>query len=566
MSSLSSRILVLQLARFGDIFQTWPVLKALQRTNPSDELHVLVRPRFKAALEGLPGIFIHVIPTADLIKPIVCGLGEKESLEHLDSFLQKLKELQFDRIINLSFSPASSYLTDLLADAPTEVSGYTRHSDGFLAIPDDPSAYFYAQVGVGRFNRYHLTELFAAVANVELIKEDFCYSLGEQRTHPRSGILVHMGASQTEKMYPPELWVDVLNGLLSALPDTKVTLIGSSDERNLADTVIPKIKKNQIENKVGDTNFAELFDLMYGSSLLIGSDSAPVHMAALTQLPVLNLSSSTVNFWETGPMSEGSRVLYADEIYQIQPKQIVDQAKSMLLKQEPVGPCLVRGAWEQGFVPYGISQSDFEWRLIQALYTGTPFPECNSSAQKISFQRLFELAELALAQLARWESPAKNEAAKILASVDEMLMTVAQLCPSIDPVVQWFQTQRLRLPPSQPEQTLASTIQLFEELLWVVAVYHPSKGASQAETRSRAIEMCGFCAPALREYDFASIEGKFQALVSTLQELSRYSEDLAGNSWSDVLAKMQQALVQQDFIELADQLEHELRPALLEGA
>ena len=50
------RILVLQLARFGDIFQTWPTLKALRRQHPESEIHFLVRSRFSEAASGLTGI------------------------------------------------------------------------------------------------------------------------------------------------------------------------------------------------------------------------------------------------------------------------------------------------------------------------------------------------------------------------------------------------------------------------------------------------------------------------------------------------------------------------------
>src|SRR5205807_1295099 len=82
--------------------------------------------------------------------------GEPLEASHaeLKSFLQPLCEANFDTIINLSFSPASSFLTDYLASSRTDVRGYTRHSDGHFNIPDDTSAYFYAQVGIGRANRY----------------------------------------------------------------------------------------------------------------------------------------------------------------------------------------------------------------------------------------------------------------------------------------------------------------------------------------------------------------------------------------------------------------------------
>ena len=180
------RTLVLQLARFGDIYQTWPVLRALK--SAGHEVHVLVRQRFQGALEGLD-VVTHALPTADVLAPVFEHEDEHAAIGNLERFLDPLVALEFDRIINLSFSPLSSYLSDWLTHAHTTVSGYTRHADGFLAIPDDASAYFYAQVGVGRPNRYHLTEVFAAVAGVE-IKEEAITNARKNR------ICMHLGASQ----------------------------------------------------------------------------------------------------------------------------------------------------------------------------------------------------------------------------------------------------------------------------------------------------------------------------------------------------------------------------------
>ena len=233
------RILVLQLARFGDIYQSWPTLHALQRRYPESELHVLVRSRFRDALNDFPGITIHALPTAEILTPILAGGTEDEANQRLLAFLEPLRGLQFDLIVNLSFSPMSSYLADLLAPANCSIRGYCRMSDGHLRLPDDASAYFYAQVGIGRWNRYHITDIFAAVAGVELKDEDFAWA-PPQSSGPRRGVLVHLGASTLEKTYAPELWVQALCSLVKATTET-VTLIGSPSEVALSETVARQV-------------------------------------------------------------------------------------------------------------------------------------------------------------------------------------------------------------------------------------------------------------------------------------------------------------------------------------
>src|SRR5690606_22623331 len=120
----------------GDIFQTWPTLNALRRNYPEAEIHFLVRDRFQAATEGLRSVDqVLVLPNPEIFEPLFSPHPSvEESLKRVDAFLQNLRAENYDRILNLSFSPASSFLVDAITNLQTEVSGYTRHRDGFLAI------------------------------------------------------------------------------------------------------------------------------------------------------------------------------------------------------------------------------------------------------------------------------------------------------------------------------------------------------------------------------------------------------------------------------------------------
>jgi ADP-heptose:LPS heptosyltransferase len=539
------RILVIQLARFGDIYQSWPVLRALKRTHPQAEVHLLVRTRFQAATTGLNGITVHCLPTAEFIAPLLSSA--EDVLSPMVKFTEDLAALKFTQIYNLSFSPASSYLTDILSEGGASVAGYTRHSDGFFSIPDDTSAYFYAQVGIGRSNRYHLTEIFAAVCGVSLHTEDFNENKAFTREHR---VLVHIGASQIEKAYPAELWGEALKTLRD-IYDGEVILIGSRDERVMADAIA---QISGASNRVGETTLPELQNLIATSELLIGADSAPIHMATLTATKVLNLSSDTVSFWETGPMGAGSRVLHEKTIAQIAPGRVAAEALALIDGRPPQGPSYERHA--DGFIAVGKDDADFNWQLIQALYTGSEYPKTTDNGALIAFQRLFELAELALTQLARWQE-SKSTAAQILARVDEMLEELPRLNGHVVPVIQWFQTQRLRLPPGSESETLQATRKLFEELLWIAAVYRPQRSFEDEATR--AAQLCAQLAPRLREFEFHAVESEFQTMVASFHELARHSTKVGARAWSSVLADLNAALDRRDLIELADQLEFELQ-------
>lgn len=550
------RTLVLQLARFGDIYQTWPALKALVRRG--DEVHVLVRERFKDALQGLEGITVHTLPTADLIGALIEGGDAELSMAAMRAFADGLSAGGYQRVVNLSFSPFSSFLTEYIAAEKAEVRGYSRFSDGYLSIPDDSSAYFYAQAEIGGANRFHITDIFAAVAGVELKPEDFAGLIGPSPRERR--VIVHLGASQALRIYPGELWISALKSAV-AMSSAEWILVGSPDEIALSETVVNAVKHSRLTSRVGQTKLPELMQLIASSSLVIGCDSAPSQMASLTQTPVLQLTSAVANFWTTGPTSPGSRIIYANALQDIAPERIAEEADAMLRGLEPKGPCAIRTSVVGSYTLHDLEFDDFSWNLIQALYTDASYPQTTQLADKIAFQRIFELSELALVNLKAVSEPAQQKTASAnLAGIDQMISEIGKIHKRINPLVQWFETQRLRIPPGTMEQTLMATEKIFEDLQLIASVYR--RFANPEEAGRNATELCKKLAPALREFEFNTVESEFQDLVSSLHELSRHSTKVGERKWSELLSGLNEALDRRDFIEIADQLEYVLVPAL----
>lgn len=547
------RTLVLQLARFGDIYQTWPTLSAIQRAHPGSELHVLVRQRFAGALKGFGDIVVHTLPTLNILESVYNDGEEGPALARLDEFLEPLHALGFDQIVNLSFSPVSSYLTDILASEKCEVRGYTRHADGYLNIPDDASAYFYAQAEIGGFNRFHITQIFASVAGVDLRQEDFQFVHRAKKNQ----IVVHMGASQVARVYPAEKWVRALK--MVAQSPYEIYLVGGPDEHNLAETVRQRIGAPNVTNLAGQTDWSALIELIADSKLFIGCDSGPAQIPGLTQTPVLHLTSDTANFWTTGPTSGGSRVIYEKNLSQIEPHRIAHEAIGMLRGQEPTQPCAIRADALGEYQLHDLEFDDFSWNLIRALYTGAEYPRTENESDLLAIQRLFEVGELALAQIDDWRNPrGVDQRAEILAQVDLMISEIGKLNPRINPLVQWFETERLRIAPH--EDVLKRTRQLFIDLMTISAVYRRFKDPRSESLR--AAELCRKCAPAMREFQLKNVQDDFQHLVSTLHELARHSTKVGGSSWSAALSDLNGALERRDLIEVADQLEYVLVPAL----
>jgi heptosyltransferase III len=483
------KILVLQLARLGDIYQTWPTLRALHRSFPGAEVHFLTRTKFAAAAPRDPGL-VHrhwTLDTREVLTPLVDEKPDVDkSLEKLDVFCEQLKAEGFDRIVNLSFSPFSSYLVQEIAGEGCEIRGYTRFKDDTLCIPDDGSAYFYAQVGTGGASRIHVTDLFAHIAGIELTLADWAppatdaaavgaAALGEAGN---GSILIHVGASDPGKTFSWSKWSQIVKGLASG-QRRKIVLIGSAEEADWAERIAANVSA-PVVNLVGRTNLMELTELIRSSALLIGGDSAPVQIASLTGTPVLNVSFPMVSFWETGPRSGGSRVVVVEDESALVSDDLVSEALAMLDGgSTPLSVVRIPGP-VYPYVETRPMPRAFEWELLKAVYMSETFPEAPHALFLNAVDRLVDVNQLAREQIESLrKNPYNQTAASILDRVDEIMDQILVMVPELGPIVRWFKTERLRIGPMEVARLIEQTDVTHKNLGDVIALYSSVRSGAQ---------------------------------------------------------------------------------------
>ncbi|MEQ1665046.1 MAG: glycosyltransferase family 9 protein [Bdellovibrionales bacterium] len=490
------KILCLQLARFGDIYQTWPCLNALKRTQSKDEIHILVRERFVAATQGLDSVSkVITLPNVEILEPLMRDMPNAASaVQKLTLFIELLKKEKYDRIINLSFSPSSSFIVDLIADANTQISGYTRHADGFLNIPDDPSAYFYAQVGTDRTNRIHLTDLFALIAGVELSTVDFrapntrSLLLTQHALSEKSYFVVHVGASTKDKMCKSESWAEIIEALNNKYSGTLV-FVGTKAESEYIPIVHTDLSFKLLD-LTGSTTLLEIFELLSKAQILVGGDSSILHMASLTQTPTLNISFSSVRFWETGPRAVQSRIVSSLTPAVLDAKKVANEIIHLIRFEEPEAPIVLKK--ENIGVLYEVQSDEtrtsdpeeFSWQLIEALYMDKTFPFSHSKSIRHGFRRLLELSHLGLEQIeAISKSKNSDIAFGILNEIDLLLNQISNLVPDLGPIVRWFQTEKLRIPPGSLDIVIQATKDKYDKLRTICELYELNQTFSENLSR-----------------------------------------------------------------------------------
>lgn len=469
------KILVIQLARLGDIYMTWPALRALKRENPNCELHFLTRSKFEAATDGLNVVNRHIhLPTQFMLEPLIRPILDLElSVERVDSFLKSLKSENYDRIVNFTFSPTSSFITHSISGPQTQVIGYTRHSDGFLAIPDDVSSYFYAQAGVGYPNRVHLTDIFISMLGLEYQESDWAAPEIDSRDFglPENYILVHIGTSEAKKTLPPFKWARILKNFFDSNLDTPIVMIGSANERNLGEAIEAGVSRGKVINLIGRTQLREIFHLLQGSQLLVGCDSAPMHMASLTNTPCLNISFDAVNFWETGPKSNLSYVYRAAFPEDVSSEEVGLAMHKILQGAAPAG--LIERT--SGLTSYKLPEEDtqelFTWNLIQALYLGADFPMTDDLRFCQAVEKISEVNALAKDHIRQIPDKGLAAMGPLIERGDELMKAAARLVPSVLPLISWYQAEKLRIAPASQEMVAKKTVEVHEKLQRILSVY-----------------------------------------------------------------------------------------------
>lgn len=473
------RILIIQLARLGDIYMSWPLLRALKRTYPEAQVDMLTRDKFKGAVEGLNELDQHhLLNTEEIVSPVVRNGDLQGSLSLLDQVLKSVKDCQYDVILNLTFSPVSSCITQALATEQTQILGYSRHTDDSLALLDDVSTYFYAQGGIGNNSRIHVSDVFAAMVGLEYVAEDW---RGPQITDslslPATYAVLHIGASVAHKSLSTSEFFDFVTEFGASSPGVSLVLIGTQKEAEALGLHQANLPEHVV-NLCGQTSLAQVFEILSHAEILVGGDSAPIHMAALLDTPCFNISLGAVNPWETGPKSSlGFIYRPAGNVYGAEAARCVSE---LLAGRVPEGLMMRTG----GSVSYEVLETPeqrFQWELVQALYFGSAYPITDSLDTVRAAQQLYELSSFIEAQIAHAQKVGLQTVAPLIEQAEELVFNISRICPQISPMVNWYLGQKVRIPPGSLQEIISATLTVHQDFRQHLAAYCPDEGLFKDE-------------------------------------------------------------------------------------
>ena len=319
-------ILLLNLARFGDLLQTQAAITGLVRQG--HRVGIACLDNFVEAAALLSGVS-HIAPVSGSVflpvKPEHEETGENwpTALASVAAWRDALYSVFVpDRVCNLIPSLSSQLLTSFVARG-VPCGGFSVDENGF-GVSGNPWASFLRGSALSRgVSPFNIVDIFRKIAGaggggsmgdnalrcppenvLAAARELLRAELPREASDCRGFVALQLGASEERRRWPVSSFA-ALGDILWREGKFCPVLLGSKSEVRLAERYSLEAKHPHI-NMCGRTGLTELAALLCASRMLISNDTGTMHLAAGLGLPVLAVFLATAQPFDTGPYLAGS--------------------------------------------------------------------------------------------------------------------------------------------------------------------------------------------------------------------------------------------------------------------
>jgi ADP-heptose:LPS heptosyltransferase/GT2 family glycosyltransferase len=136
--------------------------------------------------------------------------------------------------------------------------------------------------------------------------------LSQGGLYARPVVCLHPAAGTEMRQWPPEHFANLAD-LLVESDNVNVALIGTDDDRDVADSILEAVRRrDHMTSLVGRLPLAELPLFLETCALFIGNNSGPHHIAAALGVPTVGIHSGVVDAQEWGPLGDNAIALRRD--------------------------------------------------------------------------------------------------------------------------------------------------------------------------------------------------------------------------------------------------------------
>ena len=281
------KILVFKISSLGDIILCVPSIRAIRKRYKNAGIKVLVDIRFREVLSGCPYID----------EVITCDFKGRDKGPGLIRLARRLREEDFDISVDFQ-NNRKSHLLAYMSAIP-ERFGFHNHKLSFLLNrrinmpkkPLDPVRHQSCVLGIMGVTGVdkHL-ELWPNSESDEWA-DDFLQSNWLKPGQVLVAFSLSASRKWQSKNWPIHHYLELADRLARD-KGIRVVLIGSNEDRELADEFIKKTTAKPID-AVGKTSIPQIISLISKCDGIVTGDSAPMHIAASVGTPFVAIFGPT---------------------------------------------------------------------------------------------------------------------------------------------------------------------------------------------------------------------------------------------------------------------------------
>lgn len=277
-----TNILIIKLGSIGDVVLITASLKAIRKKFPKAQIHCLVGKDSRKVLQKCPhlnGVIVYDYK------------GEETGFWNLLKISRKLRRMRIDKIIDFQ-NNRKSHLVAFLSMA-RESYGFKNKKFGFLLSNpvkkyrnDLPPVAHQFQI-LNKLDMEYKPNLYLELW-LSAKDHSFAAELLDSEWLGNAKKIVGLNVSASEK-WPTKNWPSEYMAKLCDLlasRNIRVILTGAESDKGKAQH-LESLTKSRIANFVGKTDIQQLASLIKRCKVFITQDSAPLHVAAAVNTPVI---------------------------------------------------------------------------------------------------------------------------------------------------------------------------------------------------------------------------------------------------------------------------------------
>lgn len=283
-SFIPKRILVVKLDHIGDVLLSTPIFSNLRQAYPNTELHALCGKWSRVILENHPC----VDEVFEYNSPAFCRSENPTPRKQAHQLIHQLRQQKYDLLIELRGDWRIIWFSVLRATP-------RRICRASLQIAN--------KLGFQKFSSTH-----DASRNLDVLKQfgiptpirNSSFSISTEHEQwattflaeheikiERPLISIHPGSPINIKRWKPERFAELSDWLITNI-HAQILFVGVPDEIPIVSQIQELMVRESI-NIAGETTVPQLASILQKSSLFIGNDSGPMHLAASVGISTIGL-------------------------------------------------------------------------------------------------------------------------------------------------------------------------------------------------------------------------------------------------------------------------------------